>query len=86
MTTITFDTLKLARRLEEAGMDRNLAEAQAEALTEAMDTGAEHLATKEDIYRLEREMAAMKTDIIKWNTGTLIAATGMFALIVKLIG
>ena len=31
------------------------------------------------------DSANLKTDIIKWNTGTLLAATGLFALIVKLI-
>ena len=33
---------------------------------------------------LEGKMEVMKTGIIKWNTGTLLAATGIFALIVKL--
>ena len=32
MTAITFNTLKLTQRLEEAGVDRKRAEAQAEAL------------------------------------------------------
>ena len=90
MTTITFDTLKLAQRLEEAGFDRKQAEAQAEAIAEAMDTGIENLATKTDVreeaQKIRQDMEAMKTDIIKWSTGTLLAATGIFALIVKLLG
>lgn len=48
-----------------------------EALTKAvLDT--EILATKKDLSEL-------KVDIIKWNTGTLLAATGLFAAIVKLM-
>lgn len=36
------------------------------------------LATKKDL-------AELKTEIIKWNTGTLLAATGLFTVIVKLM-
>jgi hypothetical protein len=36
MTALTFDTLKFARRLKEAGMDPRLAEEQAEAMAEAL--------------------------------------------------
>jgi hypothetical protein len=85
MTAITFDTLKLAQRLEKAGFDRKQAEAQAEALAEAMDTGIDSLATKTDIQKIRQDMETMKTDIIKWSTATLLAATGIFALIVKLM-
>ncbi len=46
MTAITFDTLKLTKRLEESGLDRKQAEAQAEALSEAMQSGVEDRATK----------------------------------------
>ena len=49
----------------------------------------ESLATTHDMDRLrlelEGKMEVMKTDIIEWNTGTLLAATGIFALIVKLL-
>ena len=49
-----------------------------------------YVATAHDIERLrlelEAKMEAMKADVIKWNTGTLLAATGIFAVIVKMIG
>ena len=45
------------------------------------------IATKHDLIgaelRLEAKLEAMKYEIIKWNTATLLAATGIFAAIVK---
>ena len=38
----------------------------------------EHLATKADL-------AELKADLIKWNMGTLMAMTGLFAAIVKFL-
>ena len=48
--TLRIDTLKFVRRLTEAGMERQMAEAIVEGLAEA-DTS--ELATKTDIARLE---------------------------------
>lgn len=57
MSTITFDTLKFADRLEKAGATRELAaamaEAQKESLSEVMDG---QLATKSDIAKLESKL------------------------------
>lgn len=39
---------------------------------------------KKDIADMKTRIAGMKAEIIMWNTGTLIAATGIFAAIVKL--
>jgi predicted RNA-binding protein associated with RNAse of E/G family len=53
MAAITFDTLKFVEKLESAGVNREQAKAEAEALvtalSEAMDS---QLATKSDINRL----------------------------------
>ena len=69
MSTITFDTLKFAERLEKAGLTREqssaIAEAQREALSEALDTT---LATKADIAVLDA-----KVDKLSWMMGILIA-------------
>ena len=81
MTAITFDTLKLARRLEAAGMDRKLAEAQAEALTEAMDTGIDALATKSDLADLRQDLRVFEErtqgrfTLLQWMIGFNIAVT-----------
>lgn len=76
MSTVTFDTLKFADRLEKAGASRELAaalaEAQKDALAEALDTA---LATKGDIERVERKLIDHdgKFDKLSWMLGILIA-------------
>jgi hypothetical protein len=66
--------VELYEALTKAGVDEEAAKATAKAV---LDT--EILATKKDLAKTE-------TNIIKWNTGTLLAATGIFAVIVKLLG
>ena len=77
MATITFDTLKFVEKLKAGGIPEAQAKAEAEALvavfSEAMDT---QLATKSDIYRLERELL-----VIKWMMGLVLG--GIVALILK---
>ena len=83
MSTITFDTLKFAERLEKAGLTREiasaLAEAQKEALSEALDTAlatkADIRAVRDDIIGVERRMDGLdaKFDKLSWMTGILIA-------------
>jgi len=85
MTTMV---VELYEALTKAGVDEDAAKAAARAVSSVEKIDA--LATTNDVERtrleLEAKMEAMKTDIIKWNTGTLLAATGIFALIIKLFG
>jgi hypothetical protein len=77
MSTITFDTLKVSKRLREAGYTEQqadvFAEVQKETLAEAMETT---LATKDDIRRLEMELVVMK-----WMLGVIMG--GIVALLIK---
>ena len=58
--TVSFDTLAVARRLQEA----DFTDRQAEALTGAIGTALTGgVATKADIADLRGEMAEMKTDL-----------------------
>jgi len=70
MATITFDTHRFVRKLEEAGFDQK----QAEGLTEAMRAAIEEseLVTKKD---LQIELVPIKADLnlLKWMMGALIA-------------
>lgn len=50
---MTIDTLGYVKKLEAAGMDRRLAEAQAEAMNEQV---LPRLATAQDILRLENKL------------------------------
>ncbi len=53
-----FDTLAAARRMEEAGMKREQAEAVAEAVRSAAESGREELATKTDLAGVKAELKA----------------------------
>ena len=81
MTTITFDTLKLTKRLEESGIGRKQAEAQAEALAEAMQSGIQDLATKHDVDAVRQELrqfeerADGRFTLLQWMVGFNLAAT-----------
>ncbi|OIN90698.1 MAG: DUF1640 domain-containing protein [Comamonadaceae bacterium CG1_02_60_18] len=70
MTSITFDTHKFVRKLQEAGFD----EKQAEGLTEAMRAAIDEseLVTKKDLHI---ELSPIKADLnlLKWMMGALIA-------------
>lgn len=70
MSSITLDTHKFIRKLQEAGFD----EKQAEGLTEAMRAAIDEseLVTKKD---LQIELAPIKADLnlLKWMMGALIA-------------
>ncbi len=53
-----FDTLSAARRMEEAGMKREQAEAVAEAVRSAAGADREDLATKADLADVKTELKA----------------------------
>jgi len=56
MATVTFDTLKFANRLKNAGIPSVHAEAEADALSEVFETNLSELATKEDLHHEIREL------------------------------
>ncbi len=66
MQALTFDILKFARRLKEAGMDPRLAEEQAEALAEVLSAKFDTLVEKRDLAELRQELlkeiAALRQD------------------------
>ena len=91
MTTITFDTLKYAERLEKAGIPREHAKAEAEALADVLASNAQDLSTKTDMTAIRSDMREMHTEIngdlklLRWMVGMSIAlSTGTIALLVKL--
>ena len=60
-SAITFDTLKFANRLKDAGVPAAQAEAEATALSEVLDVNLKELATKED---LRRNLAELETRVL----------------------
>lgn len=84
MSTITFNTLKFSQRLEKAGIPREHAIAEAEALAEVFESGTQELVTKSE---LERQLAPIRTElaVMKWMIGLSLAlSTGILALLAKL--
>jgi hypothetical protein len=61
MTAVTFDTLKYAEALKTAGVPE--AQAEAEALTEALRQGGQELATKAEIAELRMATRAELTEL-----------------------
>jgi hypothetical protein len=68
MTTVAFDTMKLARRLEAAGMNQPQATGVAEALAETMVVDP---ATRADLQRLDArlagEISALRVEVEKFR-------------------
>lgn len=73
--------------LKAAGINDELARKAAEAVIAAEDK--DELVTKDflhaEVAKLRADMSEMKTDILKWNVGTMVAMTGIFAAIVKFL-
>ena len=98
MSTLTFDTLKFANRLKTAGVPAVQAEAEADALSEVLETNLSELATKSDLLELRKDLqhveerfdtklANLKFELLKWMIGLAIAqATLLIGLLGLLIG
>ena len=86
MSDITFDTLKYAKKLKEAGFSEQQAEIQAEAIKHQSDVIQEFidqkLATKED---LKRGLAEVKKDMIIAMGGIMAVGIGVIAALVAIL-
>lgn len=80
MSTITFDTLKFANKLKEAGVPSAQAEAEASALAEVLDVNLKELTTKDDLKSMEVRLDA-KIHVLQWMLGFLLAGTA--SLVIK---
>lgn len=85
MSTITFNTLKFAQRLENAGATREYAIAEAEALSEVFETGMQDLATKSDITQLRSEIREMELRMTVKLGSMIAAAVAVTGILVKIL-
>ena len=97
MAAIAFDTLKYSKRLKDAGVPDKQAEAEVEALAEALEVNLKDLPTKDDLTRetglLRRDLkeleTSLKRDIERRMTiklgGLMVVAVGAVATLVKLL-
>ena len=79
MSTVIFDTLSAARKLEAAGVERRQAEAHAEALRQAISADRGELATKADIADLKADMLKVAIGVA---IGVVIANATLTAVLV----
>lgn len=90
---LVFDTLQYAKKLQIGGFSPAQAEAQAEALKEIVEN---NLATKQDILdlkrdikemeaNLNRDMAEIKPEMVKWMFGMSLAQISIIVALIKLI-
>jgi hypothetical protein len=88
MGTITFDTLKLAQKLEAAGFPPKQAADTAQALSESLGE-VSTLATKADVEQATAELkvliAETKSDILKWMFTSLFAQAAVIVALLKLL-
>jgi hypothetical protein len=92
------DTLKVSRRLRDAGASEAMADALAATLAEAGDAGRAELATKVDLDQLrtefkadvetrilatENRILAAQNRMLVWIAGMLIAAVGLTVTLLR---
>jgi hypothetical protein len=84
--TLRIDTLKFVRRLTEAGMERQMAEAIVEGLAEA---DMSELATKADLVRVEAalrtEILELKAEMFRFMVLQAVAIVGLTVTLIKLV-
>ena len=93
MATITFDTLKFANSLKDAGVPPAQAEAEAVALSEVLEVNLKELVTKDDLHReiesLRREMmtgfAQVDSRFIQLEQRLIIKLGGLSALSIGIV-
>jgi len=93
MAAITFDTLKFANTLKEAGVPPAQAEAEATALSEVLEVNLKELVTKEDLHReiesLRREVmtgfAQVDSHFIQLEQRLIIKLGGLMALSIGIV-
>ena len=72
MATVTFDTLKFVHTLKAAGIPDKQAEAEAEAISEALEVNLKDLVTKEYLdVKFQQDLVPVRTDlaVLKWMMG-----------------
>ncbi len=85
-SSVTFDTLAYVKKLKSAGVPEKQAEVQAETFAEILE---ERIVTKQDLKELElalkHDLANIKSEIIKWVAGMLVAQAAIVATLMKLL-
>ncbi len=79
---IAFDTHRFVKRLTENGFTEQQAEVLADEQVQLLNT---NLATQADVAAIQRDIAEVKADLLKWMVGALIAQGGVIVALLKLL-
>ena len=79
---IAFDTHRFVKRLIENGFTEQQAEVLADEQVQLLNT---NLATQADVAAIQRDIAEVKADLLKWMVGALIAQGGVIVALLKLL-
>ena len=80
--SIAFDTHRFIKRLTQTGFTEQQAEALADEQVNLLDS---NLATKADIMSIKAEIERVKSDLLKWMIGALIAQGGVIVTLIKVL-
>ena len=78
MNPVNFHTLKYAKRLQAAGMETQLAEEQAHAMSDLLEHNLQNLATKSDLQFLEQRMVIKLGTLMVVCIGSVVALNKLF--------
>ena len=79
---IAFDTHRFVKHLTENGFTEQQAEVLADEQVSLLNS---NLATQADIATIQRDIAEVKSDLLKWMVGALIAQGGVIVTLLKLL-
>ena len=79
---IAFDTHRFVKHLTENGFTEQQAEVLADEQVSLLNS---NLATQADIVAIQRDIAEVKSDLLKWLVGALIAQGGVIVTLLKLL-
>ena len=79
---VQFDTHKFIKHLTENGFTEQQAEALAEEQVSLLNS---NLASKADILALKTDIEAVRSDLLKWMFGGLIAQGSLVVALVKFL-
>jgi hypothetical protein len=80
----TIDTLQFSKRMQKAGLEKEVSDELAEALKEASSQSIEVVATKQDIELLRKDMQNLEQRIINKLGSMIVIAVGVLIAVIKL--
>ena len=80
----TIDTLQFSKRMQKAGLGKEVSDELAEALKEASSQSMEVIATKQDIELLRKDMQNLEQRIINKLGSMIVIAVGILIAVIKL--